>query len=157
MKILSGVSRTTSIAPSLKNKAGFTLIEVLVVVVILGILATVIAPKILGRPEEARRTKAAVDIKGIETALNMYKIDSGIYPSTEQGLRALVEKPTVGQEPRKWRTGGYLSKTPNDPWGTPYIYLSPGTHGDYDLISFGSDGEAGGEESNADINNWEIE
>ncbi len=139
------------------KKAGFTLIEVLVVVVILGILATIIVPRIMGRPEEARRVKAQVDIKSIETALSMYKIDNGSYPSTEQGLAALVKKPTTGDIPRKWREKGYLAKVPKDPWGNEYVYLSPGSSGDYDLMSYGSDGEPGGEGKYADVNSWEIE
>jgi len=139
------------------KKAGFTLIEVLVVVVILGILATIIVPRIMGRPEEARRVKAQVDIKSIETALSMYKIDSGSYPSTEQGLAALVEKPTTGDIPRKWREKGYLPKIPKDPWGNEYVYLSPGASGDFDIISYGADGEPGGEGKYADVNSWEIE
>lgn len=140
-----------------RSRAGFTLIEILVVVVILGILATVIVPRVMGRPEEARRTKAAVDIRGLETALNLYKLDNGNYPSTEQGLEALATKPTTGEMPKNYKSGGYLKKVQNDPWGNPYIYLSPGAHGDYDLMSFGADGEQGGEENDADINSWEIE
>lgn len=138
-----------------RRREGFTLIEILVVVVILGILATVIVPRIMGRPEEARITKAKVDIKSIETALSLYKIDNGSYPTTELGLKALVEKPAQGA--KRWREGGYLSKIPADPWGAPYVYLSPGSHGEYDLTSLGSDGEQGGEGNNADINSWEIE
>ena len=140
-----------------EGRAGFTLIEVLVVVVILGILAAVIVPRIMGRPEEARRTKAAVDIKAIETALNLYKIDNGSYPTTEQGLEALVSKPETGDVPRNWREGGYLDKIPGDPWGNEYVYLSPGEHGDFDLSSYGADGEQGGEGKYADVNNWEID
>ena len=139
------------------KKAGFTLIEILVVLAILAILATLVVPKIMGRPEEARRVKAATDIKAIEGALNIYKIDNGFYPSTGQGLMALVEKPSTGQIPKKWNKEGYLSKVPKDPWGNYYIYLSPGSHGNYDLTSFGSDGEAGGDENFADINNWELD
>lgn len=139
------------------HRKGFTLIEILVVVVILGILAAVVVPRIMGRPEEARRTKAAVDIKSIETALNLYKIDSGTYPTTEQGLFALVEKPNTGDIPRNWKESGYLSKLPKDPWRSEYVYLSPGANGEYDLSSYGSDGEQGGEGKYADINNWEIE
>ncbi|HEB72368.1 MAG TPA: type II secretion system protein GspG [Nitrospirae bacterium] len=139
------------------RRKGFTLIEVLVVVVILGILATVIVPRIMGRPEEARRTKAMMDIKSIETSLNLYRIDSGSFPSTEQGLIALVEKPATGVIPRKWRIDGYLKKLPKDPWGGDYVYLSPGASGDYDLSSYGPDGEKGGEGKFADINSWELE
>lgn len=134
---------------------GFTLIEILVVVVILGILATIIVPRVMGRPEEARMIKAKVDIKAIETALSLYKIDNGSYPTTEMGLRALVEKPAQGV--KHWRDGGYLSKVPADPWGATYVYLSPGGHGEYDLFSMGADGEQGGDGKNADINNWELE
>ncbi len=139
--------------------AGFTLIELLVVLVIIGILAGYIGPKIMGHPEEAKRTKAALQIQGIETALKMYKLDSGMYPSTEQGLQALVEPPTIGQLPAKWREGGYLEKgkIPLDPWGSDFVYLSPGLNGDFDLSSYGKDGEAGGEGDGKDVNNWEIE
>lgn len=142
-----------------KFYAGFTLIEIMVVIVILGILATLIIPRFMGREEEARRTMARVQMESMETALKLYKLDNGVYPSTEQGLQALVEPPTIGQAPRKWRKGGYLEKSrvPKDPWDNDYIYLSPGVHGDLDLISYGADGEPGGEENNKDINNWELE
>ena len=143
--------------PTTRSQRGFTLIEILVVVVILGILATVIVPRVMGRPEEARRTKAAVDMKGLETALNLYKLDNGTYPSTEQGLEALANKPTGGEIPKNYKKGGYLKKVQKDPWGNPYLYLSPGAHGDYDLMSYGPDGEQGGEDEDADINSWEIE
>lgn len=138
---------------------GFTLIEILIVIVILGILAGLIVPRIMGRPEEARRMKAWVQIESIETALKLYKLDNGVYPTTEQGLQALVESPTIGQAPRKWREGGYLEKgkVPNDPWDNEYVYLSPGLNGDFDLISYGPDGEPGGEGRDEDINNWELE
>jgi general secretion pathway protein G len=142
-----------------KDSRGFTLIEIMVVIIILGILAVYIGPKIMGRPEEARRTKTKVDIAALETALKLYKLDNGIYPSTEQGLQALVEKPESGIVPNKWRDGGYLdkNKVPKDPWGNDFVYLSPGVHGDFDIISYGSDGVPGGEGQNMDINNWEIE
>jgi general secretion pathway protein G len=138
---------------------GFTLIEIMVVIVILGILATLIIPRFMGREEEARRTMARVQMESMETALKLYKLDNGAYPSTEQGLQALIEPPTIGRVPRKWREGGYLEKSrvPKDPWDNDYIYLSPGVHGDFDLISYGADGEPGGEGNNKDINNWEIE
>ena len=139
------------------NNRGFTLIELMVVIVILGILAGLIIPRIMGRPEEARRMKGRIQIESIETALKLYRLDNGEYPSTEQGLEALVESPTVGQLPKAWRKGGYLEKgkVPKDPWGNDYIYLCPGLHDDFDLMSYGADGEPGGEDNNADINSWE--
>ncbi len=141
------------------NEAGFTLIELLVVLVIIGILAGYIGPKIMGHPEEAKRTKATLQIQGMDTALKMYKLDNGMYPSTEQGLQALVEPPVIGKLPAKWREGGYLEKgkVPLDPWGNNFVYLSPGLNGDFDLSSYAADGEAGGEGDGKDINNWEVE
>lgn len=140
-----------------RDQRGFTLIEVMVVVVILGILAGIVVPKLLDRPEEARRTKAELQIKGIEDALALYKLDNGLFPSTEQGLIALVQKPDSGRIPIKYREGGYMKKIPSDPWGGNYIYLSPGLNGDYDLLSYGADGEPGGEGKDADVQSWEIE
>jgi len=142
-----------------KSYQGFTLIEIMVVIVILGILAGLIVPRIMSRPEEARRTKAALQIRSIESALKLYKLDNGVYPDTEQGLEALVEKPEIGILPKNWREGGYLdsSKAPNDPWGNPFVYVMPGQHGDFDLSSYGRDGEKGGEGDGADINKWELE
>jgi general secretion pathway protein G len=141
------------------KERGFTLIELMVVIVILGILAGFVVPRIMGRPEEARRMKARVQIESIETALKLYKLDNGSYPSTEQGLQALVEAPSVGTLPRAWRNGGYLEKgkVPNDPWGGEYLYLCPGVNGEFDLFSYGADGEPGGEDKNADINSWELD
>ncbi len=142
-----------------RNERGFTLIELMVVIVILGILAGLIVPRIMGRPEEARQAKARIQIESIETALKLYKLDNGSYPTTEQGLQSLVEAPEVGELAESWREGGYLDKgrIPKDPWGNEYIYLSPGTQGDFDLISYGADGEPGGEGKNKDITNWYIE
>jgi general secretion pathway protein G len=142
-----------------RSDRGFTLIEILIVIVILGILVWQIAPRIMGKPEEARRVKAQMDIATLETALKLYKLDNGRYPSSEQGLQALVEAPTVGVLPRKWREGGYLekAKVPNDPWGNEYVYISPGLHGDFDIMSYGADGQPGGEGDDEDINNWELE
>ena len=139
---------------------GFTLIELMVVVVILGILALYIGPKIMGEPEKAKRVKVKMDIASLETALKMYKLDNGMYPSTEQGLQALVEAPESGVIPKKWRKGGYIekNKVPKDPWGNEFVYISPGVNGDFDIISYGLDGVPGGEgDDNKDINNWEIE
>ena len=144
---------------SRRKVGGFTLIEIMVVVIILGILAGLIIPRIMGRPEEAKRTKARMQMESIETALKLYKLDNGTYPTTEQGLQALVEAPAVGQLARNWREGGYLDKgrVPQDPWGGEYIYLSPGLHGEYDLMSYGRDGQPGGEGPDQDVNSWEAD
>ncbi|NOY69507.1 MAG: type II secretion system major pseudopilin GspG [Deltaproteobacteria bacterium] len=141
------------------NNKGFTLIELMVVIVILGILAVYLAPKIMGEPDKAKRTKAMVDIQALETALKMYKLDNGHYPTTAQGLQALVTAPSGGPSAKNWREGGYLekSKVSKDPWGNDYVYLSPGVHGDLDIMSYGADGEPGGEGKNKDISNWEVE
>ena len=130
------------------DSRGFTLIELMVVIIILGILAMWVAPKIMSRPEQAKQVKARLDIQNLETALKLYKLDNGMYPSTEQGLQALVEQPETGNIPKKWKSGGYLekSKVPKDPWGNDFIYLSPGLQGDFDIISYGADGVPGGEE-----------
>lgn len=143
----------------IKPNDGFTLIELMVVIVILGILVSFIAPRLMGRPDEAKQVKARIQMESMETAIKLYKLDNGIYPATEQGLQALVEQPQTGTLPRKWRKGGYLEKgrVPKDPWGNEFIYLSPGVHGDYDIISYGADGVPGGEEFNKDINSWEID
>lgn len=139
---------------------GFTLIELMIVIVIIGILATLLVPRIMDRPEEARRIKAKTDIKTIESALKLYKIDNGSYPTTEQGLEALIKKPETSPLPRKWKEGGYLdvASVPKDPWGNPYYYTSPTADGkDFEIISYGSDGEQGGTSKNADISNRDIE
>ncbi len=140
-------------------EAGFTLIELLVVMVILGLLAGLVMPRLFGRGEEAKRTAAKVQIRIFEDALHQFEVDNGFYPSTEQGLRALVSQPTAGHLPERWREGGYLEKSslPNDPWSNAYVYISPGVHGDFDLLSYGADGEPGGEGKYADIVNWELE
>lgn len=141
----------------LTARGGFTLIELMVVIVILGILAMYIAPKIMSRPEEAKQVKARMDIASLETALKLYKLDNGSYPTTEQGLQALVALPESGQEAKNWQKGGYLEKgrVPGDPWGNEFVYLSPGVNGDFDIMSYGADGVPGGEDENRDINNWE--
>ena len=142
-----------------RGERGFTLIELMVVIVILGILAGLIIPRIMGRPDEARQTKARIMIEGIETAMKLYRLDNGFYPTTEQGLRALVEASTIQPVPRNWREGGYLEKgkVPKDPWGNDFVYLCPGTQGEFDLISYGADGQPGGEGKNKDITNWSSE
>ena len=140
-------------------QAGFTLLEILIVVTILGILASLVAVRIMDRPAEARAMKAQLDINTIENALKLFKLDNGFYPTSDQGLRALVEKPTVGRAANQWREGGYLEKgaLPKDPWGQDYLYLSPGVHNrDFDLWSYGADREEGGEGEDADIVNWAL-
>jgi len=141
------------------RNTGFTLIEIMVVIIILGILAMYVAPKLMGRPEEAKQVRTKMDIAALETALKLYKLDNGLYPSTEQGLLALVQKPESGVVPKKWRQGGYLEKgkVPKDPWSNEYVYLSPGLKGDFDIISYGADGVPGGENENKDITNWDTE
>ena len=142
----------------LKESRGFTLIEIMVVIVILSLLAVLVGPKIIGRSDDAKVADAKVQIRNIETALKLYKLDSGNYPETEQGLQALVAKPTTGKIPNNYKAEGYLENknVPKDPWGADYVYLSPGEHGDYDLYSFGADGTRGGEGKNADIENWSM-
>lgn len=139
-----------------KLQRGFTLIEVMIVVVILGILASIVVPKIMGRPDEARVTRTLQDIRAIGAALDLYRLDNFSYPTTEQGLEALVQKPANLPAGARWKQGGYLDAVPNDAWGKPYIYLKPGVHGEYDLYSFGADGVEGGEGVNADIGNWNM-
>jgi general secretion pathway protein G len=143
---------------TLKESRGFTLIELMVVIVILSLLAVLVGPKIIGRSDDAKVADAKVQIRNLETALKLYKLDNGNYPSTEQGLASLVAKPTVGQIPKNYKAEGYLENknVPKDPWGNDYVYLSPGEHGDYDLYSFGADGVRGGEGKNADIESWSM-
>lgn len=150
----------------LRAEGGFTFIEIMVVVAILAILAALVVPRIMGRTDDAKRTAAKVQIRNIEGALQLYKLDNGVYPSSEQGLKALVEKPSAGMVPKKWKLGGYLPSIPEDPWGNPYKYLSPApvqqgqygqVKGDYEITSYATDGEAGGEGVNADITNWNMD
>jgi general secretion pathway protein G len=142
----------------ISNK-GFTLLEIIVVVFILSLLAAIVAPRIIGRTDDARIAEAKVQIKNFETALKLFKLDNGFYPSTEQGLETLIEKPTVGQIPKNYREGGYLEqkKIPLDPWGNLYTYISPGIYGDFDLICYGADGKEGGEGKDADIKSWDMQ
>ncbi|MCL5422804.1 MAG: type II secretion system major pseudopilin GspG [Nitrospirae bacterium] len=138
--------------------SGFTLLEIIVVVFILSLLAAIVAPKIIGRTDDARIAEAKVQIRNLETALKLFKLDNGFYPDTQQGLQALVEKPTSGRIPLNYKEGGYLEqkKIPIDPWGNPYVYISPGLNGDYDLMSYGADGKEGGEGKDADIKSWDM-
>ena len=140
-----------------RTQRGFTLIEIMVVVVILGILAALVVPQIISRPDEARVAKARQDIRAVESALKLYRLDNFRYPSTEQGLAALVDKPTTQPEPRNWKSGGYLDRIPTDPWGDVYHYRNPGEHGEIDVYTLGRDGRPGGEESDADIGNWALD
>ena len=137
-----------------KRHSGFTLIEVMIVIVILGVLAALIVPKVMGRPDEARVAAARQDIFTIMQSLKLYKLDNRRYPTTEQGLVALVQKPSQAPLPQNWSAGGYLERLPNDPWGQPYQYLNPGLHGEIDVMSFGADGQPGGQGVDADIGNW---
>ena len=142
-------------ARSRREQNGFTLIEIMVVVIIIGLLAAVVVPQFLGRVDDARIAKAKQDIQATETALTLFKLDNFRYPSTEQGLNALVQKP-ADPDIRNWRTGGYLKRLNKDPWGRDYQYAYPGSQGEYDLFSYGNDGQPGGEEANADIGNWNL-
>ncbi|HEX7381974.1 MAG TPA: type II secretion system major pseudopilin GspG [Nevskiaceae bacterium] len=145
-------------APNPTRAAGFTLIEIMVVVVILGILGAMIVPKIMDQPDKARVAKARQDIQSLQTALSLYKLDNFTYPSTQQGLQTLVARPAGDPPAPNWKAGGYIQKLPNDPWGHPYQYLNPGTHGDeYDLFSLGADGQPDGTGINADIGNWNLD
>jgi len=149
----------SSINESPNRDAGFTLLEILIVITILGILASLVAIRVMDRPGEARTLKAELDIKTLENALKLFKLDNAFYPSTEQGIGALVEEPSVGRISKNWRDGGYLEKgmMPEDPWGNDYLYLSPGIHNkDFDLFSYGADGEEGGEGEDVDITNWSV-
>jgi general secretion pathway protein G len=128
---------------------------VLVVVAILGILAAIVVPRIMDRPDEAKRVAAKADIAAIVQSLKLYRLDNGFYPSTDQGLAALVQKPTANPVPGNWKQGGYLERLPKDPWGGDYQYLSPGVKGEIDVFSFGADRARGGEGSGADIGNWD--
>lgn len=137
-----------------RKQAGFTLIEIMVVVVILGILAAFIVPRLMDRPDAARITKAKSDIRAIESALSLYRLDNHSYPTTDLGLAALVEKPANAAA---WKEGGYIERMPKDPWNNPYQYLNPGVHGTIDVFSYGADGQEGGDGINADIGNWMLE
>lgn len=141
----------------IKKQSGFTLLEVMVVVVILGVLASVVVPNLLGNKEKADQQKAITDIVALENALDMYKLDNSVYPTTDQGLEALVSKPSASPEPRNYRNDGYIRRLPNDPWGNEYQYLSPGDNGNIDIFTLGADAQEGGEDAKADIGNWNMQ
>jgi general secretion pathway protein G len=152
--MIRAVTSCTVRTPAARGSVrGFTLIEILVVVVILGILAAIVVPKVMEHPGEARQVRAKQDIQAVVTALNTYKLDNYTYPTTEQGLDALVHKPSGAPEAPNWH--GYLDKIPKDPWQRPYLYLRPGTHGDIDVFTYGADGKPGGESEDADVGNWD--
>lgn len=143
----------------MKNQRGFTLIEIMVVVIILGLLAGLVLPRIMGQEDRARVETAKVQIRSLEGALDGYKLDNGFYPATDQGLDALIRKPEAGRIPGRWREGGYLkpARIPKDPWGKDFVYLSPGNEGrEYEIISHGADNEPGGDGNNADIESWKL-
>ena len=136
-----------------RDQRGFTLIEMMVVLAIIGVLAALIVPNVLGRADEARVTAARTDVANLSQALKLYKLDNLQYPTGEQGLAALVSKPTQDPVPNAWRN--YVEKLPQDPWGRPYQYLNPGVHGEVDVLSLGADGQPGGDGFNADVGSWE--
>jgi len=137
--------------------AGFTLLEIMVVIVILGLLAAIVVPKLIGRTEEAKQTQTRIQIKNIEQALQLFKLDNGFYPATEQGIEALIRIPDIGRVPKNYRKGGYLDRVPTDPWGNAYVYVSPGADRDYEILSYGADGVPGGESEDADIRSWDAQ
>jgi general secretion pathway protein G len=143
-------------APRSRRASGFTLIEIMVVIVILGVLAALIVPRVLERPDEARAIAAKSDIAAVMQALKLYRLDNQRYPTGEQGLNALIAKPEQAPVPPNWKPGGYLEKLPKDPWGRPYVYLNPGVHGEIEVFSFGADGQPGGTGIDADIGSWDL-
>lgn len=151
MSHLFGVTRKKQ---SRSSEAGFSLLELMVVVVILSILALVIVPRVIDRPDQARAARAQSDIAALASAVQLYRLDNFAYPTTEQGLAALVQRPVTEPLPRNWASNGYLDRLPSDPWGQPYLYLSPGVHGDFDIFSYGADGAAGGSGADTDIGSW---
>ncbi len=141
----------------MSEQRGFSLVEIVVVLVILGLLVSVVAPTVLNQADEARVQKVYADFANIATALKLYRLDNFVYPSSEQGLEALVERSTLDPEPRNFKRGGYLERLPVDPWGRIYLYLSPGENGEFDLYSLGADGLSGGDSQNTDLGNWDAD
>ncbi|WP_281421413.1 type II secretion system major pseudopilin GspG [Mameliella sediminis] len=148
------MSETSQAMPRRPADAGFSLLELMVVVVILSILALVIVPRVIDRPDQARAARAQSDIAAIQAAINLYRLDNFRYPTTDQGLAALVTRPASEPVPQNWATGGYMDRVPQDPWGRPYQYLQPGVHGDFDVFTYGADGVPGGTGADADIGSW---
>ncbi|WP_417207605.1 type II secretion system major pseudopilin GspG [Antarctobacter sp.] len=148
------MSQTQQAAPRRAADAGFSLLELMVVVVILSILALVIVPRVIDRPDQARAARAQSDIGAIQAAVNLYRLDNFRYPTTDQGLEALVTRPSSEPVPQNWSSGGYMDRVPQDPWGRPYQYLQPGVHGDFDVFTYGADGVPGGTGADADIGSW---
>lgn len=149
--------KTAEAPVTARRDAGFSLLELMVAVIILSILALTIIPRVIDRPDQARVARAQSDIAALEQAVRLYRLDNFAYPTTEQGLQALIEKPRTGPEPKNYPAGGYLDRLPSDPWGAEYQYLSPGVHGEVDIFSFGSDGASGGTGTAADIGTWNLE
>lgn len=139
----------------MKRQTGFTLLEIMVVVVIIGLLATLVLPRVLGRQEQAQIQKAKADVQALSSALKLYKLDNFAFPSTQQGLDALLTRPSGNPPANNWKQGGYIDRLPKDPWGNDYLYLSPGRHGEFDVWSYGADGKARGQDAAADIGNWD--
>ncbi|MBT54249.1 MAG: type II secretion system protein GspG [Mameliella sp.] len=148
------MSQTKQAAPCRPADAGFSLLELMVVVVILSILALVIVPRVIDRPDQARAARAQSDIAAVQAAINLYRLDNFRYPTTDQGLEALVTRPSTEPVPQNWASGGYMDRVPQDPWGRPYQYLQPGVHGDFDVFTYGADGVPGGTGADADIGSW---
>ncbi len=149
------MNSTTARRQPVRRERGFTLIEIMVVVIIIGLLAAIVAPQVIGRVDDAQIEKARADIRNIDSAMKFYRLDNFAYPTTEQGIEALVTKP-ADPNVRNWKPGGYLDRVPNDPWGNPYLYLNPGNNAEIDIYTLGRDGRPGGEGVDADIGNWNI-
>ncbi len=149
-------TRHLQVLPAPHQQHGFTLIEIMVVVIILGILAAIVAPNVIGRVDDAQITKAKTEIRNLDSSLKFYRLDNFAYPTTEQGLEALATKP-ADPNIKNWKSGGYIPRVPNDPWGNSYLYLNPGTNGEIDIYTLGRDGQPGGEGVDADIGNWDLD